>query len=97
MNAERLNRIVDAVEDIERNVERLRELRNVSFSAYTSEGNQDLRDVVRKQRFLTANQKSTTSGNAVERKFEKLTEAILDIARGKSSKRRWEKLLRDEN
>lgn len=61
MNAERLNRIVDAVEDIERNVERLRELRNVSFSEYTSEGNQDLRD-------------------AVERKFEKLTEAILDIA-----------------
>lgn len=60
MKAERINRIVDAVEDIERNVERLRELQAVSMSEYTSDENQDLRD-------------------AVERKFEKLTEAVLDI------------------
>lgn len=61
MNVERVNRIVDAVEDIERNVRRLRELQTVSLSEYTNDENQDLRD-------------------AVERKFEKLTEAVLDIA-----------------
>lgn len=61
MNAERINRIVDAVEDIERNIGRLRELQTVSLAEYTSNGNQDLRD-------------------SVERKFEKLTEAVLDIA-----------------
>ena len=55
------NRIADAVEDIERNVARLRELRDISREAYTAADRQDLRD-------------------AVERKFVKLTEAVLDVA-----------------
>jgi uncharacterized protein YutE (UPF0331/DUF86 family) len=59
--AERATRIADAVEDIERNVSRLRELRELSREEYTSEENLDLRD-------------------ATERKFEKLAEAVLDIA-----------------
>ena len=40
------NRIADAVEDIERNVARLRELRDISREAYTAADRQDLRDAV---------------------------------------------------
>lgn len=61
MPAERANRIADAVEDIEENVSRLRELQELSREEYKAESNRDLRD-------------------ATERKFEKLTEAALDIA-----------------
>jgi uncharacterized protein YutE (UPF0331/DUF86 family) len=60
--SDRANRIADGVEDIERNVSRLRELQALSRAEYTAEDEQDLRD-------------------AVERKFEKLTEAMLDVAR----------------
>lgn len=59
--ADAVNRIADAIEDIERNVTRLRELRDVSREEYTADDQQDLRD-------------------AVERKFVKLAEAVLDIA-----------------
>lgn len=58
---DRANRIADAVEDIEQNVTRLRELQNLSRAEYMADDEQDRRD-------------------AVERKFEKLTEAVLDIA-----------------
>lgn len=58
---DRANRIADAVEAIERDVLRLRELRGTSRDEYGDEDNQDLRD-------------------AVERKFEKLAEATLDVA-----------------
>ncbi|WP_415380306.1 type VII toxin-antitoxin system HepT family RNase toxin [Halosimplex sp. TS25] len=61
MPAERANRIADAVEDVERNVSRLRDRQSLSRDEYKAEGNHDLRD-------------------ATERKFEKLAEAILDIA-----------------
>jgi uncharacterized protein YutE (UPF0331/DUF86 family) len=61
MPAERATRIADAVEDIERNVQRLRERRSLTRSEYKSDENYDLRD-------------------ATERKFEKLAEAVLDIA-----------------
>lgn len=61
MPADRANRIADAVESIERNVSRLREVQQVSRSEYKAEDSQDLRD-------------------ATERKFEKLTEAVLDVA-----------------
>lgn len=57
----RANRIADAVEAIEYDVTRLRELRGLSREEYGAEGNQDVRD-------------------AVERKFEKLAEATLDVA-----------------
>lgn len=60
MPAERANRIADAVEHIEANVSRLREIQTHSRTAYKADENQDLRD-------------------AVERKFEKVTEATLDI------------------
>lgn len=59
--ADRVNRIADAVEDIEQNLTRLRAFRQLSREEYTASDEQDRRD-------------------AVERKFEKLTEAILDIA-----------------
>ena len=55
------HRIADAVEDVERNVEELRELQDLSRSEYRSDANRLRRD-------------------AVERKFEKLTAATLDIA-----------------
>lgn len=60
LSAGSVNRIADAIEDIERNVTRLRELRDISREEYLAEDRQDLRD-------------------AVERKFVKLTEAVLDI------------------
>lgn len=59
--ADRANRIADAVEDIERNVTRLRSHQQLSREEYTAPSEQDRRD-------------------AVERKFEKLTEAVLDVA-----------------
>lgn len=59
--ADRANRIADAVESIERDVVRLRELQAISREEYGAEDNQDLRD-------------------AVERKFEKLAEATVDVA-----------------
>lgn len=58
---DRANRIADAVESIERDVVRLRELQAISYEEYGADDNQDLRD-------------------AVERKFEKLAEATLDVA-----------------
>lgn len=58
---DRANRIADAVEDIERNVTRLRSYQRLSREEYTAPDEQDRRD-------------------AIERKFEKLTEATLDIA-----------------
>ena len=58
---DRANRIADAVESIERDVVRLRELQAVSRKEYGADDAQDLRD-------------------AVERKFEKLAEATLDVA-----------------
>lgn len=58
---DRANRIADAVESIERDVVRLRELQAISREEYGADDNQDLRD-------------------AVERKFEKLAEATLDVA-----------------
>lgn len=60
--AELVQRIADAVEDIERNVSDLRELQELSRSEYRSDANGFRRD-------------------AVERKFEKLTAATLDIAK----------------
>lgn len=59
--SDRANRIADAVEDIERNVTRLREYRHLSREEYVAPDEQDRRD-------------------AIERKFEKLAEATLDIA-----------------
>lgn len=59
--AARANRIADAVEDIEYNVSRLRDLQHLSRAEYTAEDEQDRRD-------------------ATERKFEKLAEAVLDVA-----------------
>lgn len=58
---DRANRIADAVEAIERDVVRLRDLQALPREEYVADENQDLRD-------------------AVERKFEKLTEATLDVA-----------------
>lgn len=58
---DRANRIAVAVEDIERNIARLRDVQEFTRSEYKAEENYDLRD-------------------SVERKFEKLTEAVLDIA-----------------
>lgn len=58
----RANRIADAIEAIERDVTRLRELQELSLEEYTDQGNQDLRD-------------------AVERKFEKLAEATIDVSK----------------
>ena len=58
---DRANRIADAVESIERDVVRLRELQAVTRQEYGADDAQDLRD-------------------AVERKFEKLAEATLDVA-----------------
>lgn len=58
---DRANRIADAVEDIERNVTRLREFQRLSREEYGAPGEQDRRD-------------------AIERKFEKLTQAVIDIA-----------------
>lgn len=84
MPPDRANRIADAVEDIERNVARLRDDQQLSRSEYTAAENYDLR-------------------NAVERKFEKLTEATLDIAeeickqeRGASPDRRKKKITKLE-
>ncbi len=59
--ADRANRIADAVEDIERNVTRLRTHQRLSRDEYAAPGEQDPRD-------------------AIERKFEKLAEAVVDIA-----------------
>lgn len=56
----RANRIADAIEAIERDVTRLREIREESLAEYTAYGRQDLRD-------------------AVERKFEMLGEATVDV------------------
>jgi hypothetical protein len=59
--SDKVNRIAEAVESLERNVTALRQKQSISRSAYMNAGNQDLRD-------------------SVERKFEKLAEAMLDIA-----------------
>lgn len=59
--SDRVNRITEAIEDIERNLSALREKQQLSRAEYKASDNQDLRD-------------------AVERKFEKLAEAVLDIA-----------------
>ena len=59
--ADRANRIADAVEDIERNVTRLRTFQELSRGEYSAADEQDRRD-------------------AIERKFEKLAEAVVDIA-----------------
>ena len=61
LSSERANRIADAVESIERNVSRLREVQSLDLEEYKSSANRELRD-------------------ATERKFEKLIEAVLDIA-----------------
>jgi len=61
LSADRANRIADAVEDIERNVTRLRTYQQLSRAEYSATGEQDRRD-------------------AIERKFEKLAEAVIDIA-----------------
>ena len=61
LSSERANRIADAVESIERNVSRLREVQSLDLEEYKSGANRELRD-------------------ATERKFEKLIEAVLDIA-----------------
>ena len=61
LSSERANRIADAVESIERNVSRLREVQSLNLEEYKSSANRELRD-------------------ATERKFEKLIEAVLDIA-----------------
>jgi len=45
----RANRIADAIEAIERDVTRLREIRRTSLEEYTAEGNQDLRDAVERK------------------------------------------------
>lgn len=58
---DRANRIADAVEDIERNVTRLRDFQELSRDAYAAPDEQDRRD-------------------AIERKFEKCAEAVVDIA-----------------
>jgi uncharacterized protein YutE (UPF0331/DUF86 family) len=58
---DRANRIADGIEDIERNVTRLRKYQGLSREEYGAPGKQDRRD-------------------AIERKFEKLTEAMLDVA-----------------
>lgn len=58
---DRANRIADAIEDIERNVTRLREYQQLSREEYVAPDQQDRRD-------------------SIERKFEKLAEAVLDIA-----------------
>jgi len=61
LRPDRANRIADAVEDIERNVDRLRDFQTLTHDEYVAPAEQDRRD-------------------AVERKFEKLTEATVDIA-----------------
>lgn len=58
---DRANRIADAVEDVERNVTRLRTYQHLSRDEYTAADEQDRRD-------------------AVERKFVKLTAAVVDVA-----------------
>lgn len=55
------NRIADAVEDIEQNINDLQELQDLSREEYQADENQLQRD-------------------AAERKFEKLTAAVIDIA-----------------
>lgn len=47
--SERANRIADAVEDIERNVSRLRELQRLSRAEYKRDDNQDLRDATERK------------------------------------------------
>lgn len=61
LSPEQVNRVVDAIEEIERNVERLRNDQELSQDEYTAEENYDTRD-------------------AVERRFVKLCEAMLDVA-----------------
>lgn len=78
--SDRANRITEAIEDIERNLNTLREKQKLSRTEYKASEKQDLRD-------------------AVERKFEKLAEAVLDIAdqllkheRGSTPRKRKEKI-----
>jgi uncharacterized protein YutE (UPF0331/DUF86 family) len=61
MSPELANRIADAVEDIEQNIEDLHDLQGLSRAEYQAKENQLQRD-------------------AAERKFEKLTAAVIDIA-----------------
>jgi len=49
MSAERANRIADAVEDIEQNVTRLREIQTLSREEYKSNQNHDLRDATERK------------------------------------------------
>jgi uncharacterized protein YutE (UPF0331/DUF86 family) len=88
MKAERINRIVDAVEDIERNVERLRDTIGYTYvNEFAGTGRRIRSRAYSRQYELQAVSMSeyTSDENqdlrdAVERKFEKLTEAVLDIA-----------------
>lgn len=59
---DRATRIASAVESIERDLNRLFDLQNLSLAEYLADDNRDRRDVV-------------------ERRFETLTEATLDVAR----------------
>lgn len=61
ISPELANRIADAVEDIEQNIDDLCDLQGLSREEYQAEENQLQRD-------------------AAERKFEKLTAAVIDIA-----------------
>ncbi len=49
LSADRANRIADAVEDIERNVTRLRTYQQLSRAEYSATGEQDRRDAIERK------------------------------------------------